>query len=85
MRVQVDSGHSEPDEAREQRLLHVGVFLEGHVLPDRRQLVVVADHDPPLQPVVAVHRVLGQKVIGLTWRNTRGGLRGSFDIPYTTI
>ena len=38
----------------EERLLHVGELLEGHVLDDGRQLVMVPDHDPPLQPVHAV-------------------------------
>ena len=56
--VEVDGGHPEAHEAGEQRLLHVGELLEGHVLDDRRQLVVVADHDPPLQPVVAILGVL---------------------------
>ena len=56
--VQVHGGHPQADEAGEEGLLHVGVLLEGHVLDDGGQLVVVPDHDPPLQPAVAVRWVL---------------------------
>jgi len=56
--VKVDRRHAEVDEAREERLFHVGELLERHVLDDWRQLVMVANHDPSLQPVVAVLRVL---------------------------
>ena len=42
--VQVHRGHAEADEPGEERLLHVGVLLEGHVLDDGRELVVVPDH-----------------------------------------
>jgi hypothetical protein len=38
----------------EEGLLHVGELFEGHVLDDRWELVMVSDHDPPLQPVHAV-------------------------------
>ena len=58
LRVQVHGGHPQADEAGEEGLLHVGVLLEGHVLDDGRQLVVVSDHDPALQAAVAVLRVL---------------------------
>ena len=58
MSVEVDSGDAEPDETREERLLHIGVLLEGHVLDDRWQLVVVTDHDPALQAVVTVTWIL---------------------------
>jgi len=43
---------------REQRLLHVGELLERHVLDHRWQLVVVTNHNPPLQPIVTILRVL---------------------------
>jgi len=46
------------NEAREQRLLHVGELLERHVLDDRRQLVVITNHNPPLQSIVTVLWVL---------------------------
>lgn len=52
--VQVDARDAESDDASEQRLLHVGKLLEGHVLDDGRQLVVITDHDPAFEPVVAV-------------------------------
>lgn len=56
--IQVYGGHSQPHKSGEERLLHVGVFLEGHVLDNRGQLVMVTDHDPALQPAVAVLWVL---------------------------
>jgi len=56
--VKVDGRHTEVNEACEERLFHVGELLERHVLDDGRQLVVVTDHDPPLQPTVAVLWVL---------------------------
>lgn len=56
--IKVNSGHSQADKAGEERLLHVGVLLEGHVLDDGGELVVVPDHDPTLQPAVAVCWVL---------------------------
>ena len=34
--VQLDGGHAQPDEARKERLFHVGELLEGHVLDDGR-------------------------------------------------
>ena len=61
MSVQVDSGHTQAHEACEEGLLHVGELLEGHVLDDGGQLVVVANHDPPLQAVVAVLWVLPEQ------------------------
>ena len=56
--VEVDRGHAETDEAREERLFHVGELLECHVLDDRRQLVVVSDHDAALQTTEVVLRIL---------------------------
>ena len=44
----------------EEGLLHVGELLEGHVLDDGRQLVVIPDHDPSLQTIHAIlNRVRG--------------------------
>lgn len=59
--VELHIRHSEPDHSREQALLHIAVLLEGHVLDHRRQLVMVADHDPPLQPGATVLRILEQQ------------------------
>lgn len=56
--VQVHRGNPKPNYPCEQRLLHVAVLLKGHVLDDGRQLVMVSDHDPPLQSTKAVLRVL---------------------------
>jgi len=42
-------------------LLHVGELLEGHVLDDRWQLVVITDHDPTLQTITTILRVLKQQ------------------------
>lgn len=56
--IQIDSGHSEAYKSGKERLLHVGVLLEGHVLDNRRQLVVVSNHDPTFQPAVAILWVL---------------------------
>ena len=58
--IQVHCGHTEADKAREERLLHVGVLLEGHVLDDGWQLVVISNHDPALQPTEAVLRILSK-------------------------
>ena len=59
--IKVNRWDTEPNETREERLLHVGELLEGHVLDDRRQLMVVTDHDPTLQPVTTILRVLKQQ------------------------
>lgn len=59
--VQIHRGHAQSHKAREQRLLHVGIFLEGHILNDRRKLVMITNHDPALQPTVAILRILVQK------------------------
>ena len=56
--VKIHSGHAQPHQAGEHRLLHVGELLESHVLDDRGQLVVIPDHDPSLQPVIVVLGVL---------------------------
>jgi len=59
--IKVDSWHAEMNEAREERLFHVGELLERHVLDHRRQLVVVANHNPTLQPIVTILWVLHRK------------------------
>lgn len=51
LRVQLDRGNAQFDKPREQRLAHVGVAIEGLVLDDRRQLVVIPNHNPPLQSI----------------------------------
>lgn len=58
--VELNSRHAESHESGEEALLHVAVLLKGHVLDDRWQLVVVPNHDPPLQPVVPILWVLQQ-------------------------
>ena len=49
------------NKACEQRLLHVGKLLERHVLDHWRQLMMVTDHDPPLQPIITILGVLDHK------------------------
>ncbi|TNN39069.1 hypothetical protein EYF80_050761 [Liparis tanakae] len=56
--VQIDSRDSQAHKSGEEGLLHVGVLLEGHVLDNRGQLVVVSNHDPAFQPAVAILWVL---------------------------
>lgn len=56
--VQIYGGHSQAHKSGEERLLHVGVLLEGHVLDNRGQLVMVTNHDPTLQPAVAILWIL---------------------------
>lgn len=56
--IKVHSRNSNPDEASEKRLLHVGILLKGHVLNDWRQLVVIANHNPPFQSAESVLRIL---------------------------
>ena len=63
MSVKVNSWNAQPDKTREEGLFHVGVLLEGHVLDDRRKLVVIPYHDPSLQPVVSVTWVLMVNII----------------------
>ena len=50
----MDVGGAQADEAGEEGLVQVAVLLEGHVLDDRRQLMVVAYEDDTLQPAVAI-------------------------------
>ena len=54
LRIELDVGCAEADEAREQRLVQVAVLLDCHVLHHRRQLVVVPDQDHALEPVVPI-------------------------------
>lgn len=37
--IQLDCGHPQPHKPSEERLLHIGVLLEGHVLDHWRKLV----------------------------------------------
>ena len=48
-RVEVSWQDAEAHEARKERLVEARVLLEGHVLDDGRQLVVVADEDDALE------------------------------------
>jgi hypothetical protein len=48
--VELDVGSAEADEAGEHRLVEARVLLEGHVLHDGRQLIVIANQHHPLQP-----------------------------------
>lgn len=50
--------NAETDESGKQRLLHVGILLEGTVLDNRRELIVISDHDPALQARTTVFRIL---------------------------
>lgn len=52
--VELDVGRAQPDEAREERLVQAAVLLDGHVLDNGGQLVVVTNQDHTLQPVVPV-------------------------------
>jgi hypothetical protein len=56
--IEVHGRNPDPDEASEERLLHVGILLEGHVLNHWRQLVMVTNHNPPLQAAESILRVL---------------------------
>ena len=56
--IEKDRRDPEADEAREHRLFQVGIFLERQILNDRRQLVMVPNHDPALQPVPTVLGIL---------------------------
>ena len=54
LRIELDVGCAEANEAREQGLVQVAVLLDRHVLHHRRELVVVANQDDALQPVMPV-------------------------------
>ena len=56
--IELHGRHAQADEAREEGLVQVGVFLEGHVLHHGRQLVVVAYQCHSLQPALPIHRFL---------------------------
>lgn len=58
--IKVNSWHSQPDQTSEEGLLHVTELLKRHVLDDRGELVMVSNHDPTLQTIVVVLRVLQQ-------------------------
>lgn len=59
--IEVHGGYSETHNSGEEGLLHVGVLLEGHVLDDGGQLVVVPNHNPALESAEAVRGVLQQQ------------------------
>jgi hypothetical protein len=70
--IKIDCGNSKSHNSGEQGLLHVGVLLEGHVLDNRGQLVVITNHDPPLKTAEAVSRVLQkQRDESLDFQNLR--------------
>ena len=56
--VEIYCGHTESDKSSEETLLHVTVFLECHVFDNGRQLVMISYHNPSLQSVVSIRRVL---------------------------
>lgn len=73
LRVELDVGRAEADEAREQRLVQVTVLLYRHVLDHGGQLVVVPDQDDALQPVVTVLLALQGAGQGRAWSTRRLG------------
>ena len=56
--VEIYCGHTESDKSSEETLLHIAVFLECHVFDNGRQLVMISYHNPSLQSVVSILRVL---------------------------
>lgn len=48
--VELDVRRSKANKSSEERLVQVAVLLEGHILHDRRQLVVIPNQDDSLQP-----------------------------------
>lgn len=54
LRIQLHIRRPQPHKARKQRLIQVTVLLEGHVLHDWRQLVVISDEYNALEPAEAV-------------------------------
>ena len=56
--IELDVGGAQANKACEQGLVQVTVFLEGHILDHRRQLVVVPDQDHPLQASDALLLIL---------------------------
>ena len=47
--VELNVGHAEAHEAREERLVHLGILLEGRVFDHRGKLVVVANEHHALE------------------------------------
>ena len=58
MSVQLNMRNAEADESGEKALLHIRELLEGDVLDNRRQLMVITDHDPSLQSIPAILWIL---------------------------
>jgi hypothetical protein len=52
--IELDEGRPQAHKACEQGLVQVAILLKGHVLHDRRQLVMVANQNHPLQPAVPI-------------------------------
>ena len=52
--IQLDVGGAQANEACEEGLVQVAVLLEGHVLDNRGQLVVVSYQDHTLQSTVII-------------------------------
>ena len=61
LRVEQNVRHAEANEAREQTLLEIRVFLQSDVLDDRRQLMMVTDHNPALETIDALGGLLQQQ------------------------
>lgn len=56
--IQINGWHSNTNKPCKKRLFHVGVFLKSHVLNDWWQLVMVTNHNPPLQTTESILGVL---------------------------
>ena len=67
--IQQDVGNSQADKTSKKALFHVGVFLESHILNNWRQLMMVSNHDPSLQPTATVLRILSKDITSETVKN----------------
>ena len=66
--IEIYCGHTESDKSSEETLLHIAVFLECHVFDNGRQLMMISYHNPSLQSVVSILRVLwANKTIQSKW------------------
>ena len=65
--IELDVGGAKADEASEEGLVQVAIFLEGHVLHNRGQLVVVSYQDHTLQPAVAILLPLQPYKLWIQW------------------
>ena len=63
--VELHIGHAQPHKSGKQALVQVAVLLEGHVLDNRGQLVVVADQTHTLQAAVPILLTLQRQGEGI--------------------